>query len=267
MLKDNKLLNPIISALAAVYCLGASTLAALPSKSKEFVLSENILSLLIELIVAAFTILICFKVFPKVFSNCKNYEIKLPSLSKIFAILLIMPFIAIIKYDLIYNIVINESNSYIAEPFITSNIYEDLIESISAIFLAPVIEELSFRYMAITPYKSKSARIIVLILISLFFGIVHVRNFIAATFDAIIYGIVLLYTKNIGYSILCHSFTNLSSLIFELLATYNIADIRYINNPVIIVFPNNIQIVFGLMAIAGFIVLFLNKNKKKMPEI
>ena len=197
MKNENIAKKILIPVLAVAYGLLACAIAASPLKSKSFVLSENLLSLLIQLIVAVFTIFFCIKIMPKIFSNCSSYKAQFPKFSVVLALLVIVPFVIILKYDLIYYVFIlaPDKNAEIF-PFVSESLSEDLIAGISAVLLAPVTEELSFRYMGISPFKKTSSKIFAFILISLIFGVFHVRNFFAATIDAAIFGIAFIYTKN-----------------------------------------------------------------------
>ena len=250
--------------LIAIICgLGGACIAAIPLKSDNFVLSENLLSTLLESVIVAVTIFIAIKFIPKLFSNCSNYSVKKPQVPIILAILLVIPFIKILEYDFIYKISYAESSNIEILPFITDSVPETLFESISAVLLAPVLEEFTFRYMALSPFKKRSSRIIVLIVVSLIFGLVHRSNYIAATIDATVLGIIFLSSKNIIYPIICHSFSNLTSTIFGILSIFNITKITYTNGkPIVLLFTTNAHICFGILFFIGIIVLCLSNKRK-----
>ena len=242
--------------IAIIWGLGGACIAAIPLKSDNFVLSENLLSTLLESVIVAVTIFIAIKFIPKLFSNCSNYSVKKPQVPIILAILLVIPFIKILEYDFIYKISYAESSNIEILPFITDSFPETLFESISAVLLAPVLEELTFRYMALSPFKKRSSKIIVLIVKNY---VVHSSNYIAATIDAIVLGIIFLSSKNIIYPIICHSFTNLTSTIFGILSTFNITKITYTNGkPIALLFTTNAHICFGILFFIGIIVLCLS---------
>lgn len=264
MKNENIAKKILIPVLAAAYGLLVSGIAGIPLKSKSFVLSENLLSMLIQLIVAAFTIFFCIKIMPKIFSNCSSYKAQFPKFSVVLALLVIVPFVIILKYDLIYYVFIfaPDKNAEIF-PFVCESLSENLIESIPAVLLAPVIEELSFRYMAISPFKKTSSKIFAFILITLLFGVFHVRNFLSATIDAAIFGIAFMATKNIIYPIIIHAFTNLIATIFGILSTYNVTEIKYIKTPVVLIFEEKAHIIFGILCLTGVIIMcFSLKNRK-----
>lgn len=180
MKKEHNIIKFFMPIIAAVYCLLMAFLAAKLLKSKEFVLTENLLFTAVQLVEVFLTVFICSKIMPKLFSNCDSYKAKIPKFSIVIALLLIAPFIIILEYDFIYfirGLITKEAVEKI--PFVekTDSAYVTLIESISAVFLAPIIEEFSFRYMAISPFKKKKSKIIAFLFTTLVFGIIHVRNF------------------------------------------------------------------------------------------
>ena len=264
MKKENNILKFFFPLLTVFYFFCMLTISTSVLKSDTFVLSETLLSTFLELICALITIFTAFKLLPKIFANCKNYKTKIPNASVLFSLVLIVPFLVILKYSLVYYVLTaNSSKEYQTELFYSQDLFSDIAESISAVFIAPVTEELSFRYMAMSPFKKRSSKILIFIFISLIFSILHIRNFIAVFFDSLILGAVFLITKNIINSIFIHSLINCSSLIFEILSTKNIIEIRYIKLPAVLIFPKNSIIFFFALFMAGIIILLLSKSKTK----
>ena len=268
MEKKHYILKLFMPFLSIIYLVLVMLLAALPLKTDSFVLSERLMSTLIEFGIAILTIFISLKIMPELFSNCKNYKTKLLSFSGVIAILLIVPFITIIEYDVIYNVkILDSSEKYEILPFACDSVFEELICCISAVLLAPVNEELSFRYLSLTPFNKKISQLIVMILVSVIFAHLHNNNFLPIFVNSIIFGLVFIFTKNILCSILFHSFSNLSIFIFGILTKYNITDIKYISNTKILIFSGKTQFVFGILFLVGLIILcFSGKAKVKKAQ-
>ena len=83
-----------------------------------------------------------------------------------------------------------------------------------SIFAAPIIEEYVFRFL---PYnllniKNKKIQLFIMIMCSFLFSISHKSTFqfsIIIFITGILFTLVYYFTKNILYSIICHSFYNL----------------------------------------------------------
>ncbi len=265
MKKEHNIIKFFMPVIAIAYCLLMAFLAAKLLKSKEFVLTENLLFTAVRLVEAFLTVFICSKIMPKLFSNCDSYKAKIPKFSIVIALLLIAPFILILEYDFIYfirGLITKEAVEKI--PFVekTDSAYVTLIESISAVFFAPIIEELTFRYMAISPFKKKKSKIIAFLFTTLVFGIIHVSNFFAVAIDATILGLVFLGTKNIVYCILMHAFGNLSKTVFFLLAFYGISDINYCQMPIILFVDKQTKIFGGILFLIGLTIILFSKKKR-----
>lgn len=89
--------------------------------------------------------------------------------------------------------------------YTTSELREDLIASIHAVLLAPVLEELCFRQMAISPFRRRGAQVAVCVVMAVLFGILHVRNSPGAFFAAMVYGLVFIWSRNIWCGITLHA--------------------------------------------------------------
>lgn len=104
---------------------------------------------------------------------------------------------------------------YINEDKFT-NIPELLFGAVLAVFLAPVIEEVFFRGIVLQKWGIKWGLKPGVLFSSLFFALLHFRFDIIPLFIAgIFYSILYLKTRNLMNSLLCHSFYNSLSVIFN----------------------------------------------------
>lgn len=263
MKKDNKILKFFSPILAIVYTVGIILLEALPLNTDDYSLTNTLISISLQFVGAIFTLFIVIKIYPRFFENVPNYKLKMLSPLKIIGIFLIVPFGLMLEYDIIYSVLVFYSNESLSiKNFVTDNIYADLVAGISALFLAPVTEELGFRYMTLSPFKKKSHRIMVLIFVSLIFGFMHTRNFISTFLHSlIVYGLVFLTTKNIVYSIFIHASINFTLLLFEILSTKHIMNIKMIAFPSILIFDSISHIIYGLVSVIGILLLVYDKSK------
>ena len=145
--------------------------------------------------------------------------------------------------------------------YTTEEMLEDLLSSIHAVLLAPVLEELCFRQMAISPFRRRGAKIVVCLVMAFLFGMFHVHNFPGAFISALVYGFVFIWSRNIWFSVILHTGRNLAATLLAVYCWLKLGDIQMAKIPVIIL--PDIKVVFAslFLAIAG--VLLLKKNNSK----
>ena len=71
--------------------------------------------------------------------------------------------------------------------YTSDELREDLLASVHAVLLAPVLEELCYRQLSISPFRRRWVQVVVCVLMALLFGIVHVRNFLGASLAAMLF--------------------------------------------------------------------------------
>ncbi|WAC02974.1 type II CAAX endopeptidase family protein [Lacinutrix neustonica] len=95
---------------------------------------------------------------------------------------------------------------------ISSNNSALIYNLISAILIAPIIEELFYRKFLLDKLSKNNSPIIAIITSSLCFSIMHIEtpnNLIPTFFSGIILGLIYLKTKKSGYCIMLHFIVNL----------------------------------------------------------
>ena len=131
-----------------------------------------------------------------------------------------------------------------------------LLASVHAVLLAPVLEELCYRQLAISPFRRRRAQITVCVVMALLFGILHVRNFLGASIDAMLYGLVFIWTRNIWYAILLHVGHNLMATLLAVYCMLGFGDIQMSRTPVIILPDTKVVVAAVVMAVIGLVVVF-----------
>ena len=146
--------------------------------------------------------------------------------------------------------------------YTTPELREDLLAGIHAVLLAPVLEELCFRQMAISPFRSRRAQIAVCVVMALLFGMLHVRNFLGAFIDALFYGAIFIWSRNIWNSIAVHAGCNLTVMLVSIYCWLGLGDLQMASTPVIIL--TDAKVVVGCIVLAMLGLLLLLKTKRKI---
>lgn len=211
MNKAASLFKPLMPILSAVYGLGVIYITALPVDGNHPTFVGEMLTWLITLAGIAMTLCLVQYVEPKVFPAAEQFPLKFPTISVILGLLLIAPLWLVAEGYIVYGV------TSLAQPvmmapltYTTEELLEDLLSSIHAVLLAPLLEELCFRQMAISPFRSRGAQVVVCVVMALLFGILHVRNFPGAFLSALVYGGVFIWSRNIWYSVILHAGRNLA---------------------------------------------------------
>lgn len=102
---------------------------------------------------------------------------------------------------------------------------EDLPASFHAVLIAPALEELCFRVIPIRLTQNKKQRIILLVVSTILFAVLHGDNMIMAGIEGLLMGCLYIYTNRARYNIAMHIFKNLISTIFAVLSTAGISTI------------------------------------------
>jgi membrane protease YdiL (CAAX protease family) len=136
---------------------------------------------------------------------------------------------------------------------------EDLLASFHAVLLAPVLEELCFRQMAISPFHRRSSQIFVCILVAVLFGSLHVRNFPGAFLGALFYGMVFIWSRNIWYSVLIHAGRNLTVTLVAVYSWFGLGEIQMAKIPVLFLLDIKIIIISIVLALAGIVLIKMRR--------
>ena len=142
---------------------------------------------------------------------------------------------------------------------------EILVLSISSVFLAPVLEELSFRYF-LSAYESMRGKIIALLCISVIFGFLHTNNPYPALINGFVFGVFFLKTKKLIVPILMHISINAYTSLFCILYDIGVSGIEINDDPSLWHFNIYWLAAAVLAAIMGAVLLSRTKENKECRD-
>ena len=235
MNKFASLLKPLMPILATAYGTALIFVTAWPIDSDSPGFNSELLSWLLTLAGIGLTLFIVQRVEPKLFPDARQFQIKRPMLRVIGGLLLIAPLWFVTKEYIIYGLT-GLVHSVQMEPltYTTPELREDLLASVHAVLLAPVLEELCFRQMAISPVRNRGAQIAVCVVMAILFGMLHVRNFFGAFIDALLYGAIFIWSRNIWNSVALHAGCNLTATLLAVYCWLGLGELQMAKTPMII---------------------------------
>lgn len=262
MKKLATILKPLMPVLAAAYGLGIIYLTALPMADGDESLGSQVLCWIITLGAIALTFFIVKRVEPKVFPEARQFSMKWPIFPVVAGLLLMAPLWLVVQEYLVYGFT-SLINTVRLEPiaFTPDEIREDLLASVHAVLLAPVLEELCYRQLAISPFRRRGAQIAVCMVMALLFGILHVRNFFGSFLAATLFGLVFVWSRNIWYAVLLHAGSNLTATLVGVYCVFGLGEVQMSKIPVIFMPDAKFSIACVVLAIAGLFLL-----KRKLPQ-
>ena len=265
MSRNATVIKPLMPIFSALYGFAIIYVTALPVAGNNPTFADEALTWLITLAGIALTLFIVLRVEPKLFPVAGQFPLKLPKISVIAGLLLIAPLWLVAKEYIVYGIT---SLVYTIEmkplTYTTAELREDLLSSVHAVLLAPLLEELCFRQMAISPFKRRGVQIIVCVVMAVLFGVLHVRNFPGAFFSALFYGMVFIWSRNIWYSVTLHAGSNLTATLLAVYCWLGLGDMQMTSMPVIVLPDTKVIIASAFLALAG--VLLLKKTVGGIKE-
>ena len=244
-----RLLMPILS---AAYAIAIIYVTALPLSGDYHGFGCELLTWLITLAGITLSLYLVHRVEPKVFPSARDFSLKLPPMYVFVGLLLIAPLWLVTEEYLVYGIT-SLFHTVELEPltYTTDELRKDLLSSVHAVLLAPILEELCFRQMAISPFRRRRVQIVVCVVMALLFGVLHVRNFPGAFFSAMVYGMVFIWSGSIWCSVALHAGRNLTATLLAVYSWLQLGDMRMTEIPVIILPDIKVVIVSLLLAIVG----------------
>ena len=262
MKKLATILKPLMPVLAAAYGLGIIYLTALPMADGDESLGSQVLCWIITLGAIALTFFIVKRVEPKVFPEARQFSMKWPIFPVVAGLLLMAPLWLVVQEYLVYGFT-SLINTVRLEPiaFTPDEIREDLLASVHAVLLAPVLEELCYRQLAISPFRRRGAQIAVCMVMALLFGILHVRNFFGSFLAATLFGLVFVWSRNIWYAVLLHAGSNLTATLVGVYCVFGLGEFQMSKIPVIFIPDAKFAVASVVLASAGLFLL-----KRKLPQ-
>lgn len=261
MNKLNALLKPLMPLLAVVYSWAVIYVTALPVGGGSTGFGGEVLTWLLTLAAIALTLLLVGRVEPKVFPAAGRFTLKLPKAAVVAGLLMVAPVWLVLETSIVYGFASLAHNVQM-EPlaFTAADLREDLLSSVHAVLFAPVLEELCFRQMAISPFRRRGAQVAVCVVVAVLFGMLHVRNFPGAFLSAIVYGVVFIWTRNVWCGVALHAGRNLAVTLLMLYSWLGLGDIQMTKIPVIFLPDTKVVVASLVLAAAG--VLLIGAKRK-----
>ena len=254
-----RVLKPLMPIIATVFGFTLIYVTSLPMLDEGQSVGGELLSWLLTSAAIVLTYYIVFNVEPKVFQEAAEFPPKRPDFKTIAVILLIAPLFFLVQEYIVYGLASLCSNLQM-EPLTYSaeELREDLFSSIHAVLLAPVLEELCFRQMAVSPFRRRGTQVVVCIVMALLFGMLHIRNFAGSAFGALAFGLVFVSTHNIWYSVALHAGNNLIATLLAIYCWLDLGEIKMSHLPVIMI--PDIKVLIASIILAAFGVYFLTRQ-------
>ncbi len=266
MNSHRNILKPFMPILAAVYGLMMIYMTALPMADGNETPGRQVLTWLLTLVAIALTYLLVHRGEPKVFPEAKQFSLKFPKPTIGFGLLLLAPLWCVAEGYVVYGLTSLIHNVQLEQiTYTPEELHEDLLASVHAVLLAPVLEELCYRQLPISPFLRRRTQVIVCLVMALLFGILHVRNFLGASLAAMLYGLVFIWTRNIWYAVILHAGHNLTATLLAIYCMLGLGEIRMSKMPVIILSDAKIVVAAVVLAIIGLIIL-LRKSRDIMRK-
>lgn len=256
----SRFLKPLMPILAVAYATALIYLTALPLGDNELSFSREFASCLLTLCAIVLTLYIIYRLLPRLFPATAQFSLKPPTILVALGLLLIAPLWLVVEGYAVYGVT-SLFHTVQLEPltFTTEDLREDLLASVHAVLLAPVLEELCFRQMSISPFQRRSSQIAVCILVAVLFGILHVRNFPGAFLGAMFYGMIFIWSKNVWYGVLIHAGRNLMVTLMGVYSWLGLGSVQMAQTPVIVLLDTKIFVISIVLALTG---IMLIKRKK-----
>lgn len=250
------ILKPLMPILAAAYGFALIYVTALPMDGDTKTIASDLLSCLITLACIILTFFLVKRVEPKWFSSASQFSLKIPKWPIIIGLLMIAPLWLVAEGYLVYGLTsLFHTVQLETLTYTTSELREDLMGSIHAVLLAPVLEELCFRQMAISPFRRRGVQVAVCVVMAVLFGILHVRNFPGAFLAAMAYGLVFIWSRNIWYGVALHAGHNLTATLLAIYCWLGLGDMQMAKTPVIFLTDTPVIVGSIVLAIAGILVV------------
>ena len=249
-------IKPLMPILSALYGFAIIYVTALLIAGDNPTFADEALTWLITLAGIALTLFLVRRVEPRVFPTAGHFSLRLPRVCVFVGLLLIAPLWLVVEEYVVYGIT-SLAHTVQMKPltYTTAELREDLLSSVHAVLLAPLLEELCFRQMAISPFRRRGAQIAVCVVMAILFGMLHVRNFPGAFISAMFYGLVFIWSRNIWYSVTLHAGSNLAATLLAVYCWLRPGAMQMASTPVIILPDVKVIIASVFLAIVGGLLL------------
>ena len=250
------IIKPLLPILSAVYGLALIYLIALPLADGEGSLANEAVTWILTLAAIMLTAFVVIPFERKVYPESRQFSLKPPALTVVAGLLLIAPLWLVTQEAVAYGLTsLVHSVQTELLVYTSDELREDMLASVHAVFLAPVLEELCYRQLAISPFRRRGPQILVCVIMAVLFGFLHVRNFVGASLAALLFGLVFIWSRNIWYAILLHAGSNLTATLFAVYSGLGFGEIQTCKIPVIFLPDMKVVVASLLLVVTGVMLL------------
>ena len=250
------IIKPLLPILSAVYGLALIYLTALPLADGEGSLANEAVTWILTLAAIMLTAFVIIPFERKVYPESRQFSLKSPALTVVAGLLLIAPLWLVTQEAVAYGLTsLVHSVQTELLVYTSDELREDMLASVHAVFLAPILEELCYRQLAISPFRRRGPQILVCVIMAVLFGFLHVRNFVGASLAALLFGLVFIWSRNIWYAILLHAGSNLTATLFAVYSGLGFGEIQTCKIPVIFLPDMKVVVASLLLAVTGVMLL------------
>lgn len=256
MKKLSDILKPLVPVLVAAYATALIFLTALPLGEHAPSWGAELASCLLTLGAIGLTLCLVRWVWPRLFPSAVQFPLRLPPFHVALGLLCLAPLWLVIEGCAVYGL-LSLFHTVHLEPLVSNaeDMREDLLASVHAVLLAPLLEELCFRQLAISPFRRRGAQVAVCVVVAILFGVLHVRNFAGAFLNAMFFGIVFIGSRNIGYAVLLHAGRNLTVTLVGVYCWLGLGSVQMAKTPVIVLPDAAIIIGSVILALFGAVII------------
>ena len=180
-------------------------------------IEKSLIEILITLTALALIVIVYRQIYQRVFPQSKVYSFKKIDATLLWAIFLIFPLIVFLKV-LVMNFFSDEEVEFffLDKSGGKEEILKLLLDLPLAAIIAPVLEEFSYRFIALSAYKTNLGKILAASITILCFSLLHGSSFLIVFFDALLFTIVYFWSKNMTATVVLHIANNLSASLLPL---------------------------------------------------
>lgn len=261
--KQHNFLKTIIIILSFGMVFGINALSMLIIKDESSFI-QILLGDLVEIVALVGVFVLWVKVLPRVFPGANDFRFRKLTAYQVVMYLGLALFSIVLICRLLY-LIRGGAPRVTLVPVIYSRteFREDMLASVHAILIAPVLEEMCFRIIPVSVIKTGKNRIIILAILAVVFALMHPRNLLGALLDAIVLCILLLVTHNPLASILYHAFGNLLKTLAFALAYFNVIEVSMVEGRgTIIIFDMPVTLIIIAIAVVLILPVVLKTIKK-----
>ena len=264
MSKWANFIRPLMPILSAIYGFVLIYVTAMPMADGSGTIGAEAVSWMLTLAAIVLTCFLVKRVEPIAFPEANRFSLKFPALAVAAGLLLMAPLWMVVEGGTVYGLTSLMQDIQL-EPitYTTDELREDLLSGIHAVLLAPVLEELCFRQLAISPFRRRGSQVVVCVVMALLFGSLHVRNFPGAFLSAMVYGLVFIWSRNIWYAILLHAGHNLTATLLAVYCASGLGELQMSKTPVIILPDTKVLIACALTTLIGLSLILNHKALDK----